>query len=173
LNNSLRGGNVLNEIKVYSLACFLGGLLRLISCFVDYETANESIEILYIATDLCLILGLIGFYSVYRTKLFWLGHLGFFVAICGLSFIAGPETEIFAASVYQIGSPIVGVGVLLLSLTLIRTNLCGFVAPVSLVASVLTGLVSMLVGGSLLLFITGALFGIGFMALAIQVWRSS
>ena len=147
--------------------------MRVISCFIDYESATESIEILYIATDLCLILGLIGFYSVYRVHLFWLGHLGFAIAICGLSFIAGPETELFGVSVYQSGSPIVGVGVLLLSFNLIGAKLCGFVAPVSLVASMVVGLISLLVGGSLLFVVTGALFGVGFMALGVQVWRSS
>lgn len=162
----------MNEIKVYSAACFLGGLLRVVSCFGDYESATESIEILYIATDLCLVLGLIGFYSVYRARLFWLGHLGFAVTICSLSFIAGPETEILGVSVYQVGSPFVGLGVLLLSINLLRANLCGYVAPVSLTASVATGLISMLVGGSLLFFVTGALFGVGFMALGIQVWLS-
>lgn len=163
----------MNEIKIYSSACFLGGLLRVISCFVNNESANQSIEALYIATDLCLILGLIGFYSMYRAQLFWLGHLGFIIAICGLAFIAGPETEFFDVSVYQIGSPIIGVGVLLLSFNLIKANLCGFIAPVALVASVAAGLVSMLVGGSLLIFVTGALFGLGFMALGVQVWQVS
>ena len=163
----------MNEIKIYSSACLLGGLLRVISCFVNNKTATQSIEVLYIATDLCLILGLIGFYSVYRAQLFWLGHLGFIIVICGLGFIVGPETELFDVSVYQIGSPIIGVGILLLSFNLIRANLCGFVAPVALVASVAAGLMSMLVGGSLLIFASGALFGLGFMALGIQVWKVS
>tara|TARA_B110000977_G_scaffold199105_1_gene285512 strand:+ start:853 stop:1482 length:630 start_codon:yes stop_codon:yes gene_type:complete len=168
-----RGGNILNEIKTYSSACFLGGLLRVISCFVNNETATQSIEVLYIGTDLCLILGLIGFYSVYRAQLFWLGHIGFIIAICGLGFIAWPETELFGVFVYQIGSLIIGIGVLLLSLNLIRANLCGFVAPVALVASVAAGLMSMLVGGSLLVFASGALFGLGVMALGIQIWKVS
>lgn len=163
----------MNEIKIYSSACFLGGLLRVISCFVTTESANHTIEVLYIATDLCLFLGLIGFYLVYREKLFWLGHLGFIIAICGIAFIAGPETELFDVSVYQIGSPIIGLGVLLLSFNLIRANLCGFVAPVALMTSVAAGLMSMLAGGSLLFFVTGSLFGLGFMALGIQVWRTS
>ena len=163
----------MNEIKIYSSACLLGGLLRVISCFVNNETATQSIEVLYIATDLCLILGLIGFYSVYRAQLFWLGYLGFIIAICGLGFIAGPKIELFDVSVYQIGSAIIGVGVLLLSFNLIRANLCGFVAPVAPVASVAAGLMSMLVGGSLLIFASGALFGLGFMALGIQVWKVS
>ena len=51
----------MNELKAYSSACFVGGLLRLISSFVGYESASESIEVLHIETDLCLILGLIGF----------------------------------------------------------------------------------------------------------------
>lgn len=172
-DKSSRGGYILNEIKVYSSACVLGGLLRLISSFVGYDSASESIEVLYIATDLCLILGLFGFYLACRAKLFWLGHLGFVAAVWGFSFIAGPETDIFGVSVYQLGSPIVGLGVLLLSINMIRANLCGFVAPVSLMASVAIGLISTLVGGSLLFFLTGALFGVGFMALGIAVWRTS
>ena len=95
------------------------------------------------------------------------------MAICGLSFIAGPETEIFSVSVYKSGSPIVGVGILLLSFNLIEAKLCGFVAPASLIASVGIGLISIFVGGSLLFVVTGALFGIGFMALGLQVWRAS
>lgn len=163
----------MNEIKVYSTACFLGGLLRVISSFIDSESAIESIEVLYIVIDLCLILGLVGFYSVYRANLFWLGHLGFAIAICGLAFIAGPDTDIFGSSAYQIGSPIVGVGLLLLSFNLIKAKLCGLVVPLSLMGSVVIGLVSMLVISNLLFIVTGVLFGVGFMALGTQVWRSS
>ncbi|MFT6311173.1 MAG: hypothetical protein ACJAQS_001544 [Porticoccus sp.] len=163
----------MNEIKIYSLACIIGGLLRVIGSFISYDSAAESIEILYIATDICLILGLIGFYSVHRQRLFWLGHLGFAIAICGLSFIAGPETELFGMSVYQLGSPIVGAGLLLLSLNLIKAKLCGLAAPMLLAASVVVGLISILVGSSVLFVVTGILFGVGFMALGTHIWRAS
>lgn len=163
----------MNELKVYSSACFLGGLLRLISSFIVDESTTESMEVLYIVVDLCLILGLIGFYSVYRPNLCWAGHAGFVVAICALGFIAGPETDIYGVSVYQIGSPILGLGLLMLSFNLIRAKLCGFVAPVSLISSVAIGLFSMLLGSNLLFIATGAFFGVGFMALGVQVWRSS
>lgn len=163
----------MNEIKIYSSACFLGGLLRVIASFIPYDPAAEPIQILYIATDLCLILGLIGFYSAYRTNLFWLGHLGFAIAISGLSFIAGPETDLLGVSVYQLGSPILGAGLLLLSLNLIKAKLCGLVAPVSLISSVVVGLMSMFVESTALFVVTGVLFGAGFMALGTHVWRTS
>jgi len=163
----------LNEIKLYASACVLGGFLRVIASFLDYDSAADAIEVLYITTDLLLVLGLIGFYSVYRQSLLWLGHLGFATAICAIAFIAGPETEIFDISAYQVGSPIIGVGLLLLSINLISARLCGFVAPVSLVASVIIGLISMMLGSSLLFLITGLLFGMGFIGLGVHVWKNS
>lgn len=162
----------MNEIKVFSAACVLGGFLRLISSFVDSGAATDYTEVLYSVIDLCFILGLIGFYLLYRTNLVWVGHIGFTLAICGFGFIAGPETNIFGVAVYQLGSPIVGAGVLLLSANLIKAKLCGLVAPLSLVCSVIIGLVSMLVGSNLLFIVSGVLFGIGFMALGMQVWRN-
>jgi hypothetical protein len=169
----LLGGNILNEIKLYASACVLGGLLRVIASFLDYNFSAEAIEVLYITTDLCLVLGLIGFYSVYRQSLFWLGHSGFAISICSIAFIAGPETEIFGTSAYQVGSPIIGVGLLLLSINLISAKLCGLVVPISLVASVIIGLISMLVSSSFLFIVTGLLFGVGFMGLGVHIWKNS
>jgi hypothetical protein len=163
----------LNEIKLYASVCVLGGLLRVIASFLDYNSAAEAIEVLYITTDLCLILGLIGFYSVYRQNLFWLGHLGFSIAICSIAFIAGPEAKIFGTSAYQLGSPIIGIGLLLLSINLISAKLCGLVAPFSLIASVIIGLISTLLGNDFLFIVTGLLFGAGFTGLGIHVWQSS
>jgi hypothetical protein len=162
-----------NEIKLYASASILGGLLRVTASFLDHNFAAESIEVWYITTDLCLVLGLIGFYSVYRQSLFWLGHLGFAIAICSLAFIAGPETEIFGTSAYQVGSPTLGVGLLLLSINLMSAKLCGLVAPISFVASVIIGLISILLGSDLLFVVTGLLFGAGFIGLGIHVWQDS
>lgn len=162
-----------SEIRIYATACVVSGVLRAVSSFIDYESAPESIELLYMVIDLGFILGLIGFYSLYRQKMSWLGHSGFIVSICGFALIAGPEAKIFNVGIYQIGSPIIGIGILLLSVEIIRAHLIGLVAPISLIASVLLGVASMFTGVPYLFTVTGILFGAGFVALGLQVWRSS
>ena len=138
---------------------------------MPYE--SELIEALYVTTDLCLILGLIGFYLAFRSSLFWLGHLGFVIAILGLSFISGPEADFFGVSAYQLGSPVIGVGLLLLSFNFIKAKVCGYIVPASFIASVTFGVISLFVGNSILFIATGVSFGVGFMVLGIHVWRAS
>jgi len=165
----------LSELKFYGLASIVAGLLRVSTSFldyiIDYSSAAEMIEVLYIVTDILLVLGLVGFYSVYRQRLFWLGHLGFVIAISSIAFIAGPETEIFGTSVYQVGSPMIGVGLLLLSINLISAKLCELVVPISLVASIVIGLTSTILGSSFLFAITGVAFGVGFVFLGFDIWK--
>lgn len=43
------------------------------------------------------------------------GHAGFVLALCGFSVIAGPDAVIFGMGIYWVGAPVIGLGMLLLS----------------------------------------------------------
>ena len=163
----------MNELRVFAAACIMSGFLRAGSSFIDYESAPESIELLYMLIDIGFILGLIGFYILYRARLGPAGQFGVIIAIIGFSIIAGPEASIYGIGIYAIGSPIVGVGILLLSIKLLRSRLCGFSAPVALVGSVFFGAISMVVGSSAIFILSGILFGIGSIAMGQKMWVSS
>lgn len=159
-----------SEIKFYALVCMFAGLLRMLVSFIDYESAHEAIELVYILIDLGFILGLVGFYSLWRSKLNLLAHTGFVISLCGFAFIAGPESTLFGIGAYQIGTPVIGVGILLLSIALLRLKLLGVLAPLLLITSVIVGLASMLTGITLLFTLSGVLFGMGFVVFGGRLW---
>lgn len=155
---------------MFSVICVVAGLLRVTSGLIDFGSVSDYGELIYIAIDLGFILSLMGIYSTCRTKLNWLGHAGFMVSVCGFGLIAGPEATLNGVDVYQIGSPIIGLGTLMLSIALIRNKLFGVIAPALLISSVVIGVGAMFVFEALLFAAAGVLFGIGFMILGARLW---
>lgn len=79
-------------------------------------------EMLYVGTDLCLLLGFLGWYLYEQEEVGAIGLIGFLIAFWGMAFIAGPSTQIFDVTAYSIGVPIIGVGLLIMCLTSLRSG---------------------------------------------------
>ena len=90
----------------------------------------------------------------------------------GSALSPGLKLIFFWKSVYQLGTPVIGLGLLLLSFNLLKSKIGGYSAPVLLISSILIGLVSMAVASEVLFMITGLLFGMGFIMLGVNTWLS-
>lgn len=149
-------------IRFFGVCGIAGGVLRLVDSFTAGMEGRDAIQLLYIATDLGLILGLLGLYLVYRDRLSAAGHAGFVLALCGFSVIAGPDAAIFGMGIYWIGAPVIGLGMLLLSFSQLGAEPRNRLGPWSIIASVLIGFCSLPLDNRWLFLISGLLFGLGF-----------
>ncbi len=161
-------------LQTFSIFGLAGGLLRILCSFTAYLEPSDHLELLYIVTDFGLIFGLLATFLIHQAELKALGLVGFMLALTGFSFIAGPNATIYGIESYQIGSPVISLGVLLLSIAQLKSGFYYKVGPASLIASFLLGLVWMFVSpaSSLMFAIVGALFGLGFMVNGLYVFRS-
>lgn len=161
-------------LKIFGVGSIIGGLLRVISSFVTVTENPDLVELLYIVTDFGLIIGLVGLYLLHHESLAALGQVGFIIALCALSFIAGPDATIFGLSAYEIGSPIIGVGVLMLAVSLIRSESYGSKGAMVLVGSIVIGGIALLIPSYPVIFaLSGALFGLGFVMNGLYVYGKS
>jgi len=161
-------------LKVFGIGGIIGGLLRIITSFVTATVDPDLLELLYVVTDFGLIIGLVGIYLLHHDSLPIVGHSGFIIALCALSFIAGPDATIFGLSAYEIGSPVIGVGVLMLAITLIRSKSYESKGAMVLVGSIVLGGIALLVPSYPVIFTrSGALFGLGFVMNGLYVYGKS
>ncbi|MBV1886205.1 MAG: hypothetical protein KUG61_03910 [Parvibaculaceae bacterium] len=143
------------------------GFLEIINGF--YLTAGQpnATEVLYVATDLCLLLGLLGWYLQEQDEVGLVGLMGFLLAFFGTAFIAGPSAHIFDVAAYSIGVPIIGVGLLIMCLC----SLSQRTMPLWVVALFLISLV-LGIGASFMsilatpLAFSNIIYGFGFLGLA-------
>ena len=154
----------------FACAGMLGGLLRVIASFMPATGPSDHLELFYVVIDLCLILGLVGIYLAHHLSLSQWGHCGFIISLCAFSFIAGPDTVFFGASAYQLGTPLVGIGLLLLAIGLRSLQSIPSYGADSLLLSVILGIVATVLGSSVLFIMSGVLLGIGFIISSYFVW---
>ena len=160
--------------KFFGAAGITGGLLKVAVPLLVEPLSSDATELLYSIIDLSLILNLIGFYIVSVEKVRAVGTVGFISMISGLSFIAGPETTLYSRSAYEIGKPIIGIGILLASFDLLPNQSSAAAGLGSLLLSVGLGLAAML-GVQPLIFghLSGLLFGIGFILIGAYVYHTA
>ncbi len=158
-----------NLIRLGGLAAIMAGILRGINSFLPSSIPVVQLELLYLLTDILIILGLIGLYGFQHQESKLWGFWGFLLAIIGIAVIR--TGTIAGIKVYAIGASIFVVG---LSLFAVGSWLAGklpqWVSIVWVLSTVAGFLGYFLPGFSLLFAISGVLFGIGFAGAGLQVW---
>ncbi|MCG8612072.1 MAG: hypothetical protein MI864_16215 [Pseudomonadales bacterium] len=162
----------MKDFKILAAAAMLGGGLRIVSSFFSYD-GSEILNLFYIIIDLCFVLALAGVFAFLRERLNALGRVGLLLTLCGIALIAGPEATLYEVGIYQIGSPVIGVGTVMFSVNLLQNGLLGRIVPLSFLLSFAFGLLSMLMSVTVLFSIAGIAFGIGFIALGWQLWKGA
>jgi len=161
-------------LKIFSILGILGGMLRIVCTIFVGTESTDNIELLYVATDFCLIFGLLGIFIIHQESLGPLGLIGFMISLSAFSFIAGPESTIYGVSSYQIGAPLVGFGIVILSIAQIRSKQYKNIGPGILIFSVLLGGVAFAFPNVHEIFVvTGLLFGAGFIMNSVHVYKFS
>ena len=160
-------------LKLSGLAALLGGLLRIASA-LPLPLGPLAREALWDLIDLFLVFGLIGIYLVRADKLGSLGLAGFALALAALSFIGGPDADVFGFSTYEQGAAVLAIALLGLSLAWLRAGERPWAPPLCWFASVIAAGVLATLPAPLPDYgfqAAGALFGLAFAAAGWDLWR--
>ncbi len=149
--------------RLSGVAAMAGGVLRIAAVFPISEDA-VTLEWVYTAVDVLLLMGLIGIYLARAERLGFLGVASFGVAVAALSFIGGPDADPFGFSTYEQGAAALAIALVGLSMAWVRAGerplgpaICWFASVI--VAGVLGYIPALSSYG---MPAAGALFGLGF-----------
>lgn len=160
-------------IKMAGAAALLGGGARIVASFIPWSPGEPSLEALYAAIDMLLLLGLVGLYGRKSTVLGAPGLVAFIVAVCSFSFIGGPDADPFGFSTYQVGAAVLALAMASFgAVALVRRAMPPW-APIGWIASLLAGLLAAATGGASGLAAAGVLFGAGFTAAGLAMMRET
>lgn len=152
--------------RLSGLAALLGGLLRMGSALA-LPLDRIALEALWTGIDVLLTLGLIGIYLVRAPKLGLLGLTAFALAIASLSFIGGPDADVFGFSTYEQGAAALAISMVGLALAWVRASERPLAPPLAWFGSVIAvGVLSALPAPlpDYGFAAAGLLFGLGFAA---------
>ena len=155
--------------RLGGIAAILAGVLRGIASFIPATTPEVALQLLYILTDIFILLGIFALYGVQYKETGKLGFLGFLIAVVGILVIRSSKA-ITGVNLYPAGSLIFSLGLIILGIRLWQAN----VLPSWVVGlwslSVLVGIIVYFVPSLDLLFVlAGLLFAIGFAAAGIRL----
>lgn len=152
-------------LKFSGLAALAGGLGRMASP-LPLPLDQVSLEALWTTVDILFTLGLIGIYLVRAEALGFLGLASFVVAMAALSFIGGPDADVFGFSTYEEGAMTLAIAMVGLSIAWVRTGQKPLAPPLLWFGSVVAaGVLGMVPAASEFGFMAaGLLFGAGFAA---------
>jgi hypothetical protein len=160
-------------IRLGGFSAILAGLLRAGSSFIPYLTTEQGIflEVLYLITDVLILLGLLGVYAYQHDKAGSWGFMGFLLALIGTAIIAGPDGRIGNMEMYVVGPLMISVGLTLLAIGTWRGNQLSQWVPILWIVSTVVGIGGFLMGGLAWTFvIAGVAFGLAFILAGVNIW---
>ncbi|MDX2274830.1 MAG: hypothetical protein NW206_05200 [Hyphomonadaceae bacterium] len=158
-------------LRLSGLAAVLGGLLRVISA-ANPPLGAQQTEALYDVIDVLLLMGLIGIYLVRAEFLGFGGLTAFAVALAALSFIGGPDADVFGFSTYQEGATVLALALAALSIVWLGRKQKPVAPPLFWLGSVVIAGVLQAVGlGDYGFIAAGVLFGLGCVAAGLDLMR--
>lgn len=149
--------------RLSGVAAIAGGLLRIFSAVAQIGD-QVTLEWLYTAIDVLLLFGLIGIYLSRTERLGFLGLASFGVAVASLSFIGGPDADVFGFSTYEQGAAALAIAMVGLSIAWLQRGEQPLWAPACWFGSVIcVGMLNFIPAMSQYGFtVAGILFGLGF-----------
>lgn len=152
-------------LRMSGVAAMIGGLLRVLSA-LPLPLEQIAQETIWIVVDVFLSLGLIGIYLARAERLGFLGLASFVVAMAALSFIGGPDADVFGFSTYEQGAAALAIALLGLSIAWLRAGERPLAPPLLWFGSAIAaGLLGMAPSLAQYAFpVAGALFGAAFVA---------
>jgi hypothetical protein len=158
-----------NLIRWCGCAAIVAGILRGVSAFAPNIVAGEAIALLYLVTDIFLLLGMMGVYGFQRRESGTWGWGGFLLAVVGLAMIR--TGAITGLNLYPIGAVVFAIGLSALAIgSWMAGKLPRWVSIVWVVSTVI-GFVGFFAPGLNFLFVvSGVLFGVSFARAGLKVW---
>jgi hypothetical protein len=158
-------------VRTGGLAAIAGGMLRAAASFAPVVIGSDlARESLYIVVDVCLTLGLVGFYAQRSKSIGWPGAVGLALALVGFATVRA-NRAISTVDLYPAGALTSACGVIVLSARswVVRKS-SGWV-PVVFLFSTFVGVIGSVVENANALFVwSGVMFGIAFAGLGVETW---
>ena len=151
-------------VSLGGIAAVIAGILRGIASFIPATTPDVALQLLYILTDIFILLGIFALFGAQYKETGKLGFIGFLIAVVGILVIRSSKA-ISGVNLYPAGSLIFSLGLIILGIRLWLAN----VLPSWVVGlwslSVLVGIIVYFVPSLDLLFVVaGLMFAVGFAA---------
>jgi hypothetical protein len=156
-------------------AAVLGGALRIVSALPLIHD-QITLEWLWASIDVLLTFGLFGIYLPRAARLGFLGLASFIIAIAALSFIGGPDADVFGFSTYEQGAMSLVIALIGLSIAWLSAKERPIAAPLcwfgsALAAGMLGALPAPLPDYAFMS--AGILFGAGFVFAGLPLLKAS
>ena len=149
----------------------LAGILDIFNGLTLLPVASLVNEWVYVATDFSILLLFVGLLGVLQAELTPVGLIGWLFAFFGFAFITGPSSTLGGVDAYIIGTSIIGVGLVLLSLSLLRINWIPRSIPLMFIAAILVSVLGIqfeLMGTTIVL--GNIILGLAFIELGSVFW---
>lgn len=161
-----------NLIRLGGLAAIMAGILRGVNSFLPSSIPVVQLELLYLLTDILIILGMIGLYRFQHQESKLWGFWGFLLAIIGIAVIR--TGTISGVKIYAIGASIFVVGLSLFAIgSWIAHKLPQWISVVWILSTIIGFIGYFVTGLNILFTISGVLFGVGFAGAGLRVWSAT
>ena len=160
--------------RLGALAAMAGGLLRAAASFAPTVIRSDvERKSLYVVVDVCLSVGLLGFWRSRTEALGRRGAIGLALALAGIATVrANPFVS--AVDLYPAGALITACGVVVLSARAWTVKKMSGWIPLAFVLSTLVGVIGSVVKDASILSVwSGVTFGAAFAGLGLQTWIAS
>jgi hypothetical protein len=161
-------------VRLAALVAIAGGLLRAAASFAPMAISSDrGRESLYVVVDVCLAVGLLGWWTRRAVGLRRQGVFGLVMALAGIVAIRANHF-ITLVDLYPAGALAVASGMIVVSVSAwIVHTLPGWV-PVMFLLSLLLGVVGSVVKDASVLFVcSGVMFGVAFVRVGVDTWLSA
>ena len=160
-------------VSLGGIAAVLAGILRGIASFIPATAPDVALQLLYILTDIFILLGIFALYGVQYKETGKLGFLGFLIAVVGILVIRSSKA-ITGVNLYPAGALIFSLGLIILGISLWLAKVLPSWVVGLWVLSILAGVIVYFVPWLNLLFvIAGLMFAVGFAAAGIKLWSAA
>jgi hypothetical protein len=153
--------------RTLGAAAVIGGVLRMVDSFTGSVLDMETLDRMYFATDVFLMLGLGGWYFSRAQRLGSPGLAGFVACVLGLMIIRSPQ--VFAPRGYILGSAMVLAGLTVMNLLTVLRRDGPIAAPVLWNVALVFGVLALMSGP--VAPVAGVIFSLGYILAGIELWR--
>lgn len=160
-------------LRLSGVAAIIGGLLRILAA-APLTLSAQNAEALYDLIDILLLFGLIGIYLARAQHLGFGGLTAFIVGVAALSFIGGPDADVFGFSTYQEGAMVLALALAALSIVWLGRKQRPIAPPILWLASIVIAgvLQTMDTVAAYGMTAAGVLFALGFVAAGLDLVRT-
>ncbi|MBM9576889.1 hypothetical protein JWG45_06945 [Leptospira sp. 201903070] len=160
-------------VKFGAYSAITAGCLRGVASFAGEFFSGFFLEVLYSATDICILFAVLGFYFRYYEELRIYAWIGFILSMIGVGLLIGPDESTSGWNVYPYGAGILSFGLILIGTDSWKKKVLSKWIPSFWCFSVVIGGLGFFRSEWTWLFVfAGVLFGIGFIGMGFSLLGS-